>query len=149
LTARIQLAGMALAALLGASPACTLMTRPQPLLSQRQCARATLTEYRQHLVELNVVVAACAKARDTKSCDPALVGRTTVYCQQRAECGTAAGALQLAARAALDGAVKDETPEKAQDKAIPRTKIRTKTGQARQRQNRLRQRRRRGAQAHD
>jgi len=36
---------------------------------------ATLADYRQHLVELNAVVAACAKARDTKSCDPALAGQ--------------------------------------------------------------------------
>jgi hypothetical protein len=34
----------------------------------------TLAEYRQHLVELNAVVALCAQARDAKSCDPALVG---------------------------------------------------------------------------
>jgi hypothetical protein len=36
---------------------------------------ATLAEYRQHLVDLQVVVTACAKARDAKSCDPALVGQ--------------------------------------------------------------------------
>ena len=36
---------------------------------------ASLAEYRQHLVELNAVVEACAKARDTKTCDPALAGQ--------------------------------------------------------------------------
>lgn len=44
---------------------------PQPANNVRE---ATLAEYRQHLVELNVVVEACAKARDKKSCDPALAG---------------------------------------------------------------------------
>ncbi len=34
----------------------------------------SLAEYRQHLVELNAVVAACAKAHGAKSCDPALTG---------------------------------------------------------------------------
>jgi hypothetical protein len=36
---------------------------------------ASLAEYRQHLVELNSVVEDCAKVRDTKTCDPALVGQ--------------------------------------------------------------------------
>jgi hypothetical protein len=31
-------------------------------------------EYRKHLSNLNALVESCAKARDTKSCDPALVG---------------------------------------------------------------------------
>jgi hypothetical protein len=35
---------------------------------------ATLAEYRQHLAELNDLVESCAKARDTKSCDPGRVG---------------------------------------------------------------------------
>ena len=34
----------------------------------------SLGEYRQHMVELNAIVDACAKARDTKSCDATLVG---------------------------------------------------------------------------
>ena len=70
MTARIQLAGMALAALLGASSACNAADSQ----TTGNFHEATLAEYRQHLVELNGVVAACAKARDTKSCDPALVG---------------------------------------------------------------------------
>jgi len=34
---------------------------------------ATLQEYRNHLLNLDTVVEACAKARDMKACDPALV----------------------------------------------------------------------------
>jgi hypothetical protein len=45
---------------------------PQPTKNVRE---ATLAEYRQHLIELNEVVEACARARDTKSCDPELVGQ--------------------------------------------------------------------------
>jgi len=36
---------------------------------------ASLEEYRNHLLNLGAVVDACAKARDMKSCDPALVGQ--------------------------------------------------------------------------
>jgi hypothetical protein len=43
----------------------------QPTGNFRQ---TTLTEYRQHLVELSAVVALCAQARDAKSCDPAFAG---------------------------------------------------------------------------
>src|SRR5580692_3930552 len=35
---------------------------------------ASIAEYRQHLQTLTTIVNACAKARDTKTCDPALVG---------------------------------------------------------------------------
>ncbi len=35
---------------------------------------ASLDEYRQHLQALAAIVDACAKARDTKTCDPTLVG---------------------------------------------------------------------------
>jgi hypothetical protein len=35
---------------------------------------ASLDEYRKHLQNLTTLVEACAKARDTKTCDPALVG---------------------------------------------------------------------------
>jgi hypothetical protein len=110
---RVQFAGIALAALLGASPACTAADS----LTTGNGREATLAEYRQHLVELNGVVAACAKARDTKSCDPALVGQ-----DDHVPLGNAANAERrlvrydwlrvLLSRAKL----KDETPEKAQDK---------------------------------
>ena len=36
---------------------------------------ATMEEYRQHLTALQLLVEACAKARDMKSCDPMLVGQ--------------------------------------------------------------------------
>jgi hypothetical protein len=113
LTARIQLAGMALAALLGASPACNAADS-QTTGNGRE---ATLAEYRQHLVELNVVVAACAKARDTKSCDPALVGQ-----DDRILPSNAPNAERRLVRynwlrvLLLTAQLKDETPEKAQDK---------------------------------
>ena len=73
---RIQLAGTALAAilvaLLSASSARAEASAAQSIGNSRE---ATLAEYRQHLVELNAVVAACAKARNEKSCDPALAGQ--------------------------------------------------------------------------
>ena len=63
---------MALVAVLGASPACgQARAAAQPASGWRE---ASLAEYRQHLVELQAVVAACAKARETRTCDPALVG---------------------------------------------------------------------------
>jgi hypothetical protein len=64
----------ALAVTLGALPSGSEATAPaaQPTGNVRE---ASLAEYRQHLVELNTVVEACAKARDTKTCDPALTGQ--------------------------------------------------------------------------
>ena len=64
---------MALAAAFAvASQACAEAPAAQPTSNLRE---VTLAEYRQHLVELNALVAACAKARDAKSCDPALTGQ--------------------------------------------------------------------------
>jgi hypothetical protein len=75
LTARTQLACAALAAavavVLGAPPIRADDPVAQPAKNWRE---ATLSEYRQHLVELNAVVETCAKARDAKSCNPALTG---------------------------------------------------------------------------
>jgi hypothetical protein len=62
----------ALAAALGAPTAYADASDVQPASNNRE---ATLTEYRQHLVELNAVVAVCAKARNSKACDPALAGQ--------------------------------------------------------------------------
>ena len=75
MTARIQLAGVALAAALAAG-VCTLPARADETAEPptKNLREATLAEYRQHLVDLNAVVEACARARDTKSCDPAFVG---------------------------------------------------------------------------
>jgi len=54
---------------------CLLVPIPPPPQPANNFREATLAEYRQHLVELSVVVEACSKARDKKSCDPALAGR--------------------------------------------------------------------------
>jgi hypothetical protein len=76
LTVRAQLAcaalTVALAAALGAPPAHADASDAQPASKGRE---ASLAEYRQHLVELNAVVEACAKARNPKTCDPALAGQ--------------------------------------------------------------------------
>ena len=73
---RIQLACATLAAilvaLLSAPSARAEASAAQSIGNSRE---ATLAEYRQHLVELNAVVASCAKARNEKSCDPVLVGQ--------------------------------------------------------------------------
>jgi hypothetical protein len=61
----------AFAIVIGTLPAYGDAPAAQPSTSPRE---ATLAEYRQHLVELNAIVEACAKARDTKSCDATLVG---------------------------------------------------------------------------
>jgi hypothetical protein len=75
-TPRSQLAHLAsvvvLAALVVAPPAHAAAPAAQAETNARE---AMLAEYRRHLVELNGVVAACAKARDTKSCDAALAGQ--------------------------------------------------------------------------
>jgi len=75
LRARVQLAGAALAAIVAAT-SCVLPVRADTPAAQAagHGREASLAEYRQHLVELNVIVEACAKARDTKTCDAALVG---------------------------------------------------------------------------
>jgi hypothetical protein len=62
---------VALAALLGALPANGAAPTAQ---AEVQAHEATLAEYRQHLIDLNAVLAACAKARDAKSCDANLAG---------------------------------------------------------------------------
>jgi hypothetical protein len=75
LTARTQLACAALAVTLATAlgaPAHADAPAAQLASNGRE---ATHAEYRQHLVELNAVVEACAKARNSKACDPALVGQ--------------------------------------------------------------------------
>ena len=73
MTPRSVLTGVALAALLAAPQAHTDAPVPadQPAGHWHE---ASLGEYRAHLLALTVVVEACAKARDMKTCDPALVG---------------------------------------------------------------------------
>jgi hypothetical protein len=63
---------VALAAALGAPPSHADAPAAQPASNGRE---ATLAEYRRHLVELSAVVETCAKARNSKTCDPALVGQ--------------------------------------------------------------------------
>jgi len=76
LTVRDQLAGVAVAGALAVLLSSQL-ARADDFAppSTKNVHEVSLAEYRQHLVELNVVVEACAKARDTKSCDPALAGQ--------------------------------------------------------------------------
>jgi hypothetical protein len=79
---------------------------------------ATLTEYRQHLVELNAVVAACAKARDTKNCDPALAGQDDHVPLGNAPNGERRLVRYNWLRVLLAKAQeKDGAPEKSQDKS--------------------------------
>ncbi|MGD0800488.1 MAG: DUF4129 domain-containing protein [Terracidiphilus sp.] len=72
MTARSQLAGVTAAAAFFAL-FCALPAHADATASNTR--EVTLAEYRQHLVELNDLVEACAKARDTRSCDPALAGQ--------------------------------------------------------------------------
>ena len=76
MTVRTQLAcaalAVALATFLGAPLAHADASDAQPASNGRE---ATLAEYRRHLVELSAVVATCAKARNAKTCDPALAGQ--------------------------------------------------------------------------
>lgn len=62
MTPRLTFAAAALAALL-ASP-----------LARAESQNASLDDYRHHLTALTTLVAACAKARDAKACDPEQVG---------------------------------------------------------------------------
>jgi len=117
LTAWAKLAGVALAAAFVAGVSALPARADEPTVPPTKNLReASLAEYRQHLIELNEVVEACAKARDTKSCDPALVGRddhvTLSNTQERRL--VRYGWL----RALLVNALtKDKTPEEAQGKA--------------------------------
>src|SRR5690242_19683855 len=64
--------------------ATTLAAAQRPLRSPIPSAPApassgwhdvSMADYRKHLEMLSAVVEACAKARDSKACDPALVGQ--------------------------------------------------------------------------
>ena len=75
MTARIFIAGTALAATLAAAP--SRATGPIPDLPAPAAGSshdASLDDYSKHLQDLTALVETCAKARDTKTCDPALVG---------------------------------------------------------------------------
>jgi len=128
LTARIQLAAVAMAALLGSSPTCSAADTAASAQPTGSGSEATLAEYRQHLVELNGVVAACAKARDTKSCDPALVRQ-----DDHVPLSNAPNAERRLVRynwlrvLFLKAQLKDEVPEKAHDKGNAPNKNQDKT----------------------
>ncbi len=113
---------MALVAAFVAVPA-TLPVRaqsPAPVPAAKPAGNwreASLAEYRQHLVELGAVVEVCAKARDTKTCDPALVGQddhvpltNAPNAERRLEgYGWLRALLSMAQ-------LKDETPQKPKEK---------------------------------
>ena len=71
MTPRSLFVGAALAAFLAAAQARADAPAVQPASHWHE---ASLDEYRTHLRDLTTLVEACAKARDTKTCDPALVG---------------------------------------------------------------------------
>ena len=75
MTARSLYAGAALAAFLAAAPSRATVPIPaEPAPATGHWHDVSLDEYRQHLQDLTTLVEACAKARDSKTCDPALVG---------------------------------------------------------------------------
>ena len=130
MTARAQLAGLALAAalaaVLGSPSARSEAPAVQPMGNEHE---ATLTEYRQHLVELSAVVEACAKARNKKSCDPALAGQddrvaigNTTNAERRLARYGWLRALLVTAQSADE--VKEEAKDKKQEKppATPQVK---------------------------
>ncbi|MGB6688651.1 MAG: hypothetical protein WBE76_12500, partial [Terracidiphilus sp.] len=61
-----------LAASVARSEAQVVAPSNQPAGTSRD---ASMDDYRQHLQALMLIVDACAKARDTKTCDPSLAGR--------------------------------------------------------------------------
>jgi len=69
-TARLAFACAALAATMAAAQSRVVADAP----AAHQPHEASLDEYRAHLTALAAVVEACAKARNMKACDPALVG---------------------------------------------------------------------------
>lgn len=72
---RSRFAGVALAAIFAVAPSHATGRIPDlPAPTANSSHDASLDEYRAHLQDLAALVDACAKARDTKSCDPALVG---------------------------------------------------------------------------
>jgi hypothetical protein len=116
LTARSQLAGIALAVAAAIGVVSLPVRADTPAAPPTNNFReATLAEYRQHLAELNVVVEACAKARDKKSCDPALAGQDDRVPLSNTPERRLVRYSWL--RALLEVAqLKDETPEGAQGK---------------------------------
>ena len=75
-TTRRTASAIMIAALLSVTP--VLAVGPLPSITNSRAAsrwrEASLDDYRNHLISLNALVEACAKARDMKNCDPMLVG---------------------------------------------------------------------------
>ena len=74
MTAQSILASMTLAAFLAAPQARADAPGASTAPSNSHWHEASLEDYRSHLQALTTIVDACAKARDAKTCDPALVG---------------------------------------------------------------------------
>ncbi len=70
--ASVLLAAAVLTAALAAVPVCADPPASAPAAGHWR--EASLDDYRKHLLALTTIVEACAKARDTKTCDPTLVG---------------------------------------------------------------------------
>jgi hypothetical protein len=107
---------VALTVLLGSQLAHADDSAPPPTKYVRE---VSLAEYRQHLVELNEAVESCAKARDTKSCDPVLTGQ-----DDRVSLGNTPNAERRMVRYGwlrallLNARTKDEPTKEAQGKAV-------------------------------
>ena len=111
---------VALAVVVGVMPAYSETPAGTPAAQPTDHWReVSLAEYRQHLVELSAVVEACAKARDTKSCDPALAGQ-----DDRVPLSNTANAERRLVRYGwlrallLNARIKDEPAKEAQGKAV-------------------------------
>ena len=76
MTAQLVLSGAALALVMaGPYPRADAQTGAAPTVQPAsRWHESSRDEYRQHLTNLTDLVVACAKARDKKACDPALVG---------------------------------------------------------------------------
>ena len=75
MTAQNIIAVAAIAAFLAAAPARATSKIPDlPAPTASGTYDASLDEYSKHLQNLTALVEACSQARDTKTCDPALVG---------------------------------------------------------------------------
>jgi len=65
----------ALTALFASAPGCATAQIPAaPIAASGGVHDVSMADYRAHLQALSAIVEACAKARDTKTCDPELVG---------------------------------------------------------------------------
>lgn len=73
LTARTVLSGVTLAVVVAVAPA-RAATAPSPPAAPASAREASIDACQKHLAALQAIVAACARARDRRSCDPELVG---------------------------------------------------------------------------